>query len=195
MYTPLSHLNRGRAARRSSPASEDLQFQGTSRDRSAAARGLVEKPYKGWRFRGWRGACNRKTPKCVIEVRKRKSTPADSTAASGTRPMSSRDIRERLEHEAVYAGDSRTKLNALKMLQELNAEPGGSRQSEAARNKQHLSESGYFFGPGSLVIERRSGRFRAFERTRRGPACRAACARTATGGGVSSPTNEVTETS
>jgi len=54
------------------------------------------------------------------------------------------------------------------MLQELNAEPGGSRQSEAARNKQYLSESGYFFGLGSLVIERRSGRFRAFERTRRG---------------------------
>jgi len=70
------------------------------------------------------------------------STPADSTAASGTRPMSSRDIRERLEQEAVQARDSRTRLNALKMLQELNAEPGGSKQSEAARNKQHLSKTG-----------------------------------------------------
>lgn len=96
------------------------------------------------------------------------SAPAGSTGAPATRPMSGRDIRERLEHEALHAGDSRTRLAALKMLQELNGDAEGSSQSKtskAADNKRLLRESGYFFAPGSLVIERRKDRFRAFQRT------------------------------
>jgi hypothetical protein len=98
------------------------------------------------------------------------SAPSDSTQAPGRRPMSGLDIRERLEHEALHARDSRTRLNALKMLRELDVEPDaeGSDQSEAARNKRFFKNSGFFFAPGALVIERREDRFRAFLRTRRG---------------------------
>jgi hypothetical protein len=89
-------------------------------------------------------------------------------AAVGAREMSSREIRERLEHEAVHARDSRTRLSALKMLQELNAEGEGGELSETARRERYAKESGYHFARGALVIERREGRFRAFERTRGG---------------------------
>jgi hypothetical protein len=29
---------------------------------------LVEKPYKGWKFGGWHGACKNKKPKCVVDA-------------------------------------------------------------------------------------------------------------------------------
>jgi hypothetical protein len=96
------------------------------------------------------------------------SVPGEGGAAGGAREMSSREIRERLEHEAVHARDSRTRLSALKLLQELNAEGEGGELSEAARHQRYLKESGYHFARGALVIERREGRLRAFERTRGG---------------------------
>jgi hypothetical protein len=29
---------------------------------------LIEKPYKGWKFTGWHGACKSKKPKCVVDA-------------------------------------------------------------------------------------------------------------------------------
>lgn len=107
------------------------------------------------------------------EAREAELIPAPSAApeagrAQATRPLGRREIRARLEHEALNAGDSRTRLGALKMLHELDAEAEGGKQSEEAGNKRFLKESGYFFAQGSLVIERRKDRFQAYLRTREG---------------------------
>jgi hypothetical protein len=51
------------------------------------------------------------------------NAPPGSTRAQESRATRPLDIRERLEHEALHARDSRTRLNALKMLQDLDAKP------------------------------------------------------------------------
>jgi hypothetical protein len=72
------------------------------------------------------------------------NAPASSTRAHATRPLSSLDIRERLEHEALNARDSRTRLSALKMLHELDGEKSAPSTAE---------QTGFYFGRTSMVLE------------------------------------------
>jgi hypothetical protein len=76
--------------------------------------------------------------------------------------MSALDIRERLEHEALHAGDSRTRLNALKMLQDLDAKPDAEGTSGPPL---------YGLLRGALILEPESGsdrRYRLMLRVRGG---------------------------
>jgi hypothetical protein len=87
------------------------------------------------------------------------NAPAGSTRAHATRPHGTLDIRERLEHEALNARDSRTRLNALKMLHELDAEKPASL----------YEQTGFFFGRASMVLEPvPERRVRLWRRTERG---------------------------
>lgn len=57
---------------------------------------LVEKPYKGWKFTGWWGACEGKQPKCVINL-------AQGRASAGSR----RNIQVGARYVPVAAGFTR----------------------------------------------------------------------------------------
>lgn len=86
------------------------------------------------------------------------------THTEGSRPMSTLDIRERLEHEALHSGDSRTRLSALKMLKDLEPE-----ESNHAADGPSI----YTLRHGTLILEPEPGtgpepRYRLMVRVRGG---------------------------
>jgi hypothetical protein len=115
------------------------------------------------RFKVSKGAVQ----KAIARAKARSAEPspepnasADSTRAQRSRGTSSLDIRERLEHEALNARDSRTRLSALKMLHELDAEEPASSRYE---------QTGFLFGRTSMVLEPvPERRIRLWRRTERG---------------------------
>jgi hypothetical protein len=44
---------------------------------------MIARPYKGWKFTGWHGACKGTSPKCVLDVRKRNARVGATFVAVG----------------------------------------------------------------------------------------------------------------
>lgn len=80
---------------------------------------LIEKPYKGWKFTGWRGACKRakRRSRCVIKVAQIRPS-VDKTVAAGTKfvpvaPGLTRAHPLPIRTAANVAGGFRVRVNSV----------------------------------------------------------------------------------